>query len=81
MTTKPTSNQTPPDQPNFEESVEEVERIIDRIERGEVGLEESLREYERGVEMIRRCRAILKQAELKVEELTARIQAESEKAD
>jgi exodeoxyribonuclease VII small subunit len=61
---------------SFEDSVEEVERIIDRIERGEVGLEESLREYERGVEIIRRCRGILKQAELKVEELTARIQGE-----
>lgn len=60
---------------HFEGSLEEVERIIERIERGEVGLEESLTQYERGVELIRRCRAILQQAELKVEELTRRMQA------
>lgn len=74
-----TSASSPPtDSPaTFEDSIEEVERIIDRIERGEVGLEDSLREYERGVEIIRRCRGVLKQAEVKVEELTSRMQADA----
>ncbi|MGE4197715.1 MAG: exodeoxyribonuclease VII small subunit [Phycisphaerales bacterium] len=79
MTKPATNNPNPPDDApsaSFEESIEEVERIIDRIERGEVGLEESLREYERGVELLRRCRGVLRNAELKVEELTARMQAE-----
>lgn len=60
--------------PSFESSLEQVEQIIERIERGEVGLEDSLTQYERGVELIRRCRGILKQAELKVEELTQRME-------
>jgi len=64
----------PESEPSFETSLEEVESIIERIERGEVGLEESLTQYERGVELIRRCRGILKQAELRVEELTQRMQ-------
>jgi len=59
---------------SFESSLEEVEQIIERIERGEVGLEDSLVQYEKGVELIRRCRGILKQAELRVEELTQRMQ-------
>ncbi|MBC7771229.1 MAG: exodeoxyribonuclease VII small subunit [Pyrinomonadaceae bacterium] len=58
----------------FEASLEQVEQIIERIEQGEVGLEDSLTQYEKGVELIRRCRSILKQAELRVEELTQRMQ-------
>lgn len=65
---------SPPATPTFESSLEEVEHIIERIERGEVGLEDSLTQYEKGVELIRRCRGILKQAELRVEELTQRMQ-------
>jgi exodeoxyribonuclease VII small subunit len=66
----------PPAELSFEAALEQVEGIIDRIERGEVGLEESLSEYERGVELIKRCRAILRRAEQRVEELTARMKAD-----
>ena len=54
----------------FEEAIERLEAIIDRIERGEVGLEESLTEYERGVGLIRRCREILDKAEQRIAELS-----------
>ncbi|HMN95327.1 MAG TPA: exodeoxyribonuclease VII small subunit [Phycisphaerales bacterium] len=56
--------------PSFEESVTELEGIIDRIERGEIGLEESLRAFRRGDELVRRCRAILDQAEQEVREIS-----------
>ena len=62
---------------DFERAVEQVEAIIDRIESGEVGLEQSITEYERGVGLIRRCRQILDRAEQRVEELTARMQADA----
>lgn len=55
----------------FEQAVERLEAIIRRIESGEIGLEQSIREYEHGVSLLRRCRAILEQAEQRVEELTA----------
>jgi exodeoxyribonuclease VII small subunit len=55
---------------SFEEAIERLEGIIDRIERGEVGLEESLTEYERGVGLIRRCREVLDQAEQRIAELS-----------
>lgn len=54
----------------YEAAVERLERIIDRIESGEVGLEASLVEYERGVILVNRCREILDQAEQKVAALT-----------
>jgi exodeoxyribonuclease VII small subunit len=54
----------------FERAVERLEAIIGRIESGEIGLEQSIREYEHGVALLKRCRAILEQAEQRVEELT-----------
>ena len=56
---------------SFEEALANLEKIIDRIESGKVGLEESIGEYERGVAMLKRCRAILDRAEQRVAELTS----------
>jgi exodeoxyribonuclease VII small subunit len=54
---------------SFETQLEELEKIIERIEAGEIGLEASIAEYERGVGLIRRCREVLTKAEQRVEEL------------
>lgn len=54
---------------NFEQMLEQIESIVERIERGEVGLEQALAEHERGVRMIRACREILHKAEQRVEML------------
>ncbi len=56
----------------FEEAVEELENIIDRMERGETGLEESLKEYSRGDQLIQRCRQILDAAEQRIEAIAGR---------
>lgn len=56
----------------FEEAVAELETIIERMERGETGLEESLREYARGDQLIQRCRQILEVAEQRIEAITGR---------
>lgn len=55
---------------SFEDLLNDLEAIIDRIEAGEIGLERSIGEYERGVQLIKRCREILTSAEQKVEELS-----------
>lgn len=60
---------------SFEQAMEEVEAIIERIERGEIGLEKSLAEYERGVKLIQHCRQVHKQAVQRVDDLTARLMA------
>jgi exodeoxyribonuclease VII small subunit len=54
---------------SFEKMLEQIESIVERIERGEVGLEQALAEHERGVRMIRACREILHKAEQRVEML------------
>ncbi|MCC6680909.1 MAG: exodeoxyribonuclease VII small subunit [Phycisphaeraceae bacterium] len=54
----------------FEEAIEQLEALIERIESGEIGLEESLQQYEVGAKLIQRCRTILDSAEKKIAELT-----------
>ena len=51
---------------DFEQSLEALEQLVDRMEHGEMTLEESLAAYERGVGLYRRCQAALEQAELRV---------------
>ena len=60
----------PPTQPTFEASVAQLEQIVAAIESGQIGLEESLAKYEQGMELVKRCRAILDNAEKRIEQLT-----------
>jgi exodeoxyribonuclease VII small subunit len=67
----PADPRGPSDELSFEEAVERVEAIVDRIESGQIGLEESLAEWERGMGLLKRCREVLRRAEQRVEELSA----------
>ena len=51
----------------FEQSLASLEGIINQIEGGEIGLEASLAAYQKGEQLIRRCRALLFQAEQRIE--------------
>ncbi|HET6397447.1 MAG TPA: exodeoxyribonuclease VII small subunit [Pseudoxanthomonas sp.] len=50
----------------FEQSLDELEQLVEKMEQGEMSLEDSLAAYERGVGLYRRCQAALEQAELRV---------------
>jgi exodeoxyribonuclease VII small subunit len=65
----------------FEQAVELLESINDRIESGEIGLEQSLAEYERGMRLIAHCRRILDRAEERMAELTPGSEEESGEAE
>ena len=52
---------------SFEVALAELEAIVQRLERGDVPLEESIAIYERGEALKRRCDALLKEAEARVE--------------
>ena len=54
----------------FEQSLTELESIVEKLEIGDMQLEESLELFERGVALIRDCRGRLKGAERRIEELT-----------
>jgi exodeoxyribonuclease VII small subunit len=60
-------------EPTFEESQAELERIVERLERGDVELEELARLWERGEELYRRCAAQLADAQGRIEELAQRL--------
>lgn len=55
---------------SYEEAIEELESIIERMEKGETALEDSLREYARGDALVRRCRQVLDQAEQRIESIS-----------
>jgi exodeoxyribonuclease VII small subunit len=62
---------------HFEQSLDELELLVEKMEHGEMSLEESLAAYERGVGLYRRCQAALEQAELRVRLLSDPEQPES----
>lgn len=53
----------------FERALEELERIVGNLEKGDVPLEESIRIYERGEALKKHCDKLLKSAESKVEKI------------
>ncbi len=55
---------------SFENSLDDLQQIVQRLEEGELGLETSLSEYERGIGLLRRCYQLLQEAEQKIEILT-----------
>jgi len=67
VSSTPTEPAVPPDAPDFEKSLAELEQIVERLERGELSLDESLQQFERGVQLTKSCQTALKQAEHKVE--------------
>ncbi|WP_028917849.1 MULTISPECIES: exodeoxyribonuclease VII small subunit [Pseudoxanthomonas] len=54
----------------FEQSLDELEQLVQKMEQGEMSLEDSLAAYERGIGLYRRCQTALEQAELRVRLLT-----------
>ena len=55
---------------SFEEALEQLEDIISKLEDGSINLEESIEEYTRGVHLKNHCETKLKEATLKVEQIT-----------
>ena len=51
----------------FEEALTELEKIVEKVEQGEIGLEESIEKYAQGMQLIKHCRDILDQAEKRIE--------------
>ena len=55
---------------NFEESLTNLEKIVEQLEQGQLPLDQSLKQFEQGVKLIRHCQQALKTAEQKVKILT-----------
>ena len=55
---------------DFESALAQVEKVVERLESGELGLSEALAQYEIGIEKIKVCHRALEQAELRIAVLT-----------
>ena len=62
---------------NFELSLEKLEKIVQRLESGEVTLDESLKDFEEGVTLFKDCREVLESAQKKVKVLTDQLSEEN----
>jgi len=60
---------------HFEQSLSELEKIVAQLETGDLNLEQSMNEFERGVSLTRQLNDTLKNAELRVKELSEQMDA------
>ena len=67
-----------PKKSSFETSMSELEKLVDKIETGNLSLEESLKQFEKGVKLSRICQSALTEAEQRVKILTDSLQGDTE---
>ena len=54
---------------NFESSLKKLEKIVAKLEEGNIDLDDSIKSFEEGVMLVKECPKQLSEAELKVEKL------------
>ncbi len=54
---------------SFEESLMELENIVERLERGQLSLDESLLLFDKGIRLVKECDTMLKNAQQRVDKL------------
>ncbi len=52
---------------NFEEAMDKLEKIVEKLETGGLSLEDSLEKFTEGVELVKFCNKELNKAEKKIE--------------
>lgn len=57
---------------DFEQSLADLQALVERLENGELSLEDSLAAFEQGIALTRECQGALAQAEQKVQILLER---------
>lgn|GEM_PF-144724 len=58
----------------FEEALEELERIVERLEGGQLSLDEAILSFEKGIALVKLCGRRLQQAEKKIDRLSQQTQ-------
>ncbi len=60
----------------FENSLKDLEKIVNELESGSINLESSLKQFEKGVSLYKKCKKTLDQAEKKIKILTEELDEE-----
>lgn len=55
----------------LEQTLEDLEALVEKLEAGEMPLNLALKEFERGIKLTKQCQTALKEAEQKIEILLA----------
>lgn len=53
----------------FEEAMKRLDAIVDAMESGEIGIEDSIAQYEEAMKLAAQCRAILQEAEQRIQKI------------
>ena len=53
--------------PDLEQSLAEINQVIEKMEQGELTIDQSLGQFERGITLVKHCQKILADAEQKVQ--------------
>ncbi|HEY1265618.1 MAG TPA: exodeoxyribonuclease VII small subunit [Candidatus Binatia bacterium] len=56
-----------PEKQKFETAIEELEKVVERLESGELSLEDSLAAFEDGIRLVKFCNQKLTEVEKKIE--------------
>ena len=51
---------------SFEENIEELEKIVTELEKGDLNLDDSVSKFEEGIKLSKECNKILEDAEKKI---------------
>ena len=66
--------------PDFEDSLKELEELVEKLENDELTLKDSLKQFERGISLSRHCHSMLESARQTVSVLTDPDNPDSEAA-
>lgn len=53
----------------FEESLKKLEKIVEKLEDGNINLDDSIKSFEEGVALVKECQKQLSEAEIKIQTL------------
>ena len=66
---------------SFEESINRLEELVDKMESGESSLEQNLKWFEEGMDLIKKCQTHLVDADKRVQELITNSKSENKTKD
>lgn len=64
---------------DFEKSLNELEKIVEELQNGDISLDESIKLFEKGIELTNDCRKTLETARQKITSLTEEEQKDGDK--
>ena len=64
---------------DFEKSLDELDKIVEQLQNGDISLDESIKLFEKGIELTNDCRKTLETARQKITSLTEEEQKNGDK--